>query len=48
MVWAGLLSVIAWSIGGDVKDIYLPRLEGEDIFLPLIVSGSYSAALGYV
>ncbi len=25
---------IAWSIRGDVKDIFLPRLEGEDISLP--------------
>jgi hypothetical protein len=30
---AEVLSVNAWSIRGDVKDIFLPRLEGEDISL---------------
>jgi len=28
------LSEIAWSIRGEVKDIFLPRREGEDISLP--------------
>jgi len=31
---AGVIGVIARSIRGDVKDILLPRPEGEDIFLP--------------
>jgi hypothetical protein len=26
---AAIVGVIAWSIRGDVKDIFLPRLEGE-------------------
>jgi hypothetical protein len=29
-----VVSVIAWSIRGDVKDIFLPRPEGEEISLP--------------
>jgi hypothetical protein len=28
------MRVMAWSIRGEVKDIFLPRLEGEDVFLP--------------